>query len=138
MKTNFKKINLALVSAALMTTLWATTTYGQAGRQTTAAWIRDNTRITLNTYHPSGISDPASTARQNIVDTANCQPATTSGYSDVGVTHAWLHTGMLNCMKNMVVTFGYSYTVTEIAGGDHTTGSYHYPGTAFAVGVIKG
>src|SRR5262245_11002165 len=93
------KTHLILAAATLAIALSNTDALGQAGRQETAIWIRDNPSIILQTYHPSGISDPASTARQNIVDTANCQPAKTSGYSDVGVTSVWLHTGTLNCMK---------------------------------------
>ncbi len=129
---------LTLAAAAMLTVGGTSSVYGQAGRQQTAIYIRDDTRITLGTSHPSGISDPNSTARQNIVDTANCNPARTSGYSDVGVTSVWLHTGLLTCMRNLANTYGYTYRVTEIAGGDHSSGSYHYRGTAFDVGTING
>ena len=133
-----KKTHLVLASAVVAVALFESNTFAQAGRQATGIWIRDSSSITLNTSHPSGISDPASTARQNIVDTADCKAAKTSAYSDVGVTSVWLHTGMLNCMKSLVTTYGYTYRVTEIAGGDHSSTSYHYRGTAFDVSVING
>ncbi|MGI8966698.1 MAG: hypothetical protein ACR2H1_11500 [Limisphaerales bacterium] len=109
-----------------------------AERQELAIRVRDNSRIALYTSHTSGISDPASTARQNIVDAANCQPSKTSGYSDVGVTSVWLHTGMLDAMGRLVSSYGYSYGVTEIAGGDHSSTSRHYSGLAFDIYQING
>ncbi len=128
------------LAAALLLSAAASTTsvQAQAGRQQTAIYIRDDTRITLGTSHPSGITDTASTARQNIVDAAACLASKTSAYSDVGVTSVWLHTGLLTCMRNLANTYGYTYRVTEIAGGDHSSTSYHYRGTAFDVGTING
>lgn len=131
------KTRLALV-AALAAVASDSNVFAQAGRQENAIWIRDNGAITLQTSHPSGISDPDSTARANIVDTADCNTAETSNYADPGETEVWLHTGLLNCMKTLVATYGYSYRVTEIAGGDHSANSYHYRGTAFDVSVING
>ncbi|MGI8964944.1 MAG: hypothetical protein ACR2H1_02525, partial [Limisphaerales bacterium] len=87
-----------------------------ATRRRGAVAIRDNSRIALITYHVSGISDPASTARQNIVDCAGYGPSKTSGYSDVGVTEDWLNTSMLDCMAALANTYGYTYTVTELMG----------------------
>ena len=100
--------------------------------------IKDNSRIYLSTSHPSGISDPGSTARQNILDTSDGKKARTSGYSDVGTTYVWLHPNMLDCMDKLEGVYGYSYSVSEIAGGDHSAGSYHYAGTAFDVYTING
>jgi hypothetical protein len=132
------KTHLLLATATLAMVFSTSTSFAQAGRQATGIWIRDSGSITLDTSHPSGISDPNSTARANIVATANCQAATTSAYSDVGVTHPWLHTTMLSAMKSMVTTYGYTYRVSEIAGGDHSSGSYHYKGTAYDVYIING
>lgn len=129
---------ISLAAAALLTVGGSSSVYGQAGRQQTAIYIRDDSRITLATSHPSGITDTASTARQNIVDAAACRASKTSAYSDVGVTSVWLHTGLLTCMRNLANTYGYTYRVTEIAGGDHSSTSYHYRGTAFDVGTING
>lgn len=110
----------------------------QAGRQANAVFIRDSSAITLATSHSSGIVDADSTAKANIVDTALCTTAETSNYADPGETEVWLHTGLLNSMKILVTTYGYTYRVTEIAGGDHSANSYHYRGTAFDVSIING
>lgn len=133
-----KHTQIMLAAATLAGVLSSSDAFGQAGRQASAIYIRDSGSITLNTSHPSGILDADSTARANIVDTANCITAETSNYADPGETEVWLHTGLLSCMKNLVATYGYTYRVTEIAGGDHSSTSYHYRGTAFDVSTING
>jgi len=121
---------------------WSSLTSGGTSsggtRAELAAQIRDNSRITLLTSHPSGVYDPQSTAYQNIVDTANGLPAKTSSYSDVGRTSVYLSTAMLDTMNKLANTYGYSYRVTEIAGGDHSSTSRHYVGVAFDVNMING
>ncbi|HEY0607546.1 MAG TPA: peptidoglycan-binding protein [Herpetosiphonaceae bacterium] len=121
---------------------WSSLTSGSSGGGTSraqlAATIRDSSRVALLTYHVSGISDSASTARQNIVDTANGLAAKTSSYSDVGRTSVYLNTTMLNTMVKLANTYGYTYRVTEIAGGDHSSTSRHYVGVAFDVDMING
>jgi zinc D-Ala-D-Ala carboxypeptidase len=121
---------------------WSSLTSGGTSsggtRAELAAQIRNNSRITLLTTHPSGVSDSASTAYQNIVDTANGLPAKTSSYSDVGRTSVYLGTAMLDTMNKLATTYGYSYRVTEIAGGDHSSTSRHYVGVAFDVNMING
>src|SRR5688572_18360386 len=85
------KTCLILAAATAAVVFSNSNVFAQAGRQETAIWIRDNGSITLQDYHPSGISDPDSTARANINDTAACNTAETSNYSDVGETEVWLH-----------------------------------------------
>lgn len=108
---------------------------GGGGSDTTraqlAASIDANSRISLLTYHVSGISDPDSTAQANITDTKNGTTAETSNYSDVGEREVWLSTDMLNGMLKLATEKGYTFLITEIAGGDHTSGSNHYKGIAF-------
>lgn len=121
---------------------WSSLTSGSSGGGTSraqlAATIRDSSRITLLTFHVSGISDSPSTARQNIVDTANGLPAKTSSYSDVGRTNVYLSTSMLNTMVKLANSYGFTYRVTAIAGGDHSSTSRHYAGVAFDVDMING
>lgn len=113
-------------------------TSGGGTRAELAGQIRNNSRITLLNSHPSGVYDPSSTAYQNIVDTANGLPAKTSSYSDVGRTSVYLSTAMLDTMNKLANTYSYSYRVTEIAGGDHSSTSRHYVGVAFDVNMING
>ncbi len=110
----------------------------QSGRQANAIWIRDSAKVVNLTYHPSGISASASTARANIVDTAKCLQAQTSWYADPGTTYKWMHSGMLSTIKTLATTYGYSMVVTEYLGGDHSSNSRHYQGTAFDVSSING
>ncbi|HEY0737152.1 MAG TPA: peptidoglycan-binding protein [Herpetosiphonaceae bacterium] len=131
-----------VVDGSIGPATWSSLTSGSSGGGTSraqlAATIRDSSRITLLTYHVSGISDSPSTARQNIVDTANGLPAKTSSYSDVGRTSVYLNTTMLNTMVKLANTYGYTYRVTAIAGGDHSSTSRHYVGVAFDVDMING
>ncbi len=91
--------------------------------------------IDLLKLHPSGRRDGA-TAWHNIVDTANGRPANRSEYGSApgGVVH--LSVRMLKGM--LALAESYSFRVTEIAGGEHSRGSWHYQGTAFDVDIING
>src|SRR5687767_4578325 len=133
MKMKYWFVGCALVLATLSST---STAQAQSGRQATAIWIRDSAKIGLLYNDPYG--DNASSSRQNIVDTARCETAQTSARSDVGVQQVWLHTGMLSTMKTLVSSYGYSFFAGFIAGGDHSSGSYHYSGTAMDVSYING
>lgn len=104
-----------------------------------AAWIRDIPAFDLLTFHVGGQNDPQSTARQNIVDTANGLPAKTSDFSHVGRTNVNLDLDMLRGILSLHLLAGYSFRITAIAGGNHTsTSSRHYAGKAFDVDTING
>ncbi|MFF0273084.1 peptidoglycan-binding protein [Streptomyces sp. NPDC004330] len=104
---------------------------GGTSRAQLAASIDADSRISLLTYHVSGIVDADSTAQANITDTKNGTTAETSNYSDVGEREVWLSTAMLNGMLKLATERGYTFLVTEIAGGDHSSNSHHYRGLAF-------
>lgn len=133
-----KTLTLFAALTGLLATSQSARAVDACDRQELAEKIRDNSRIYLATSHSSGISSANSTARQNIIDTANGGRAHTSYYSDVGDTLVWLHPRLLDCMDRLEQVYGYSYSVSEIAGGDHSSGSYHYAGTAFDVYTING
>ncbi|GHJ92176.1 hypothetical protein SNE510_16950 [Streptomyces sp. NE5-10] len=104
---------------------------GGTSRAQLAASIDASSRISLLTYHVSGVVDADSTAQANITDTKNGTTAETSNYSDVGEREVWLSTAMLNGMLKLATERGYTFLVTEIAGGDHSSNSNHYKGIAF-------
>jgi hypothetical protein len=106
-------------------------------RQCLGIAIRDNTKITLNSFHPSGVIDDAYPS-SNIRDTANGGQAKRSSYGTAPGGYVWLSPRMLECMQLLTKTYGYSYRVTSIAGASHSSGSYHYAGTAFDVSTING
>ena len=103
-----------------------------------AATIRDTPAIGLANFHSSGRDDPQSTARQNILDAANGLPARTSAYSQVGATNVSLDPAMLRGMLNLFFDAGYTYRVSELAGGRHGDNSRHYAGKAVDVDIIAG
>lgn len=106
-----------------------------ATRAQLATSILNNHRITLATSHVSGVHDNA-TARQNIIDTANGGKAHRSSYGGAPGGTVYLSVNMLQGMLTLANT--YTFRVTEIAGGSHTTGSLHYAGRAFDVDTING
>ncbi len=99
--------------------------------------LNSSNRITLATVHPGG-TDAASTAGQNIRDTASGGQAATSPWSDVGVTRVWVSMPMLDGMSKLANIKGFSYSMSEVAGGDHSSGSRHYTGRAADFNVING
>ena len=89
-----------LLAGVSLTTLHFTTSalaVNACDRQNLAIRIRDNTRITLNMSHPSGVQDGAY-ARLNIIDTANGGQARRSAYGTAPGGTTWLDPRMLDCM----------------------------------------
>jgi hypothetical protein len=118
---------------------WAALTLSPAGgggtRAQLAATIRDSARISLWTRHDSGMIDSAY-ARTNIVDTANGGQARRSSYGNAPGGSVWLDTRLLSGM--IALSQSWSYSVSEIAGGSHSTTSRHYAGVAVDVASING
>jgi hypothetical protein len=103
-----------------------------------AAAIRDIPAIDLLTFHVGGQSDPASTARQNIVDSAAGLPAQTSDFSHVGRTGVSLDLNMLRGILSLHLENGFNFRVTAIAGSRHGATSRHYVGKAFDIDTVNG
>ncbi|MGI8966384.1 MAG: hypothetical protein ACR2H1_09915 [Limisphaerales bacterium] len=128
---------LLLSSAATFPFANSASAVNACDRQPIAARIRDNGRISLATTHSSGVSDSAN-ARQTIVDTANGGQAWRSAYGTAPGGTVWLDPRMLDCMERLANVFGYTYSVSETSGGSHSSGSYHYSGTAVDIYIING
>src|SRR5688572_4346208 len=135
MKTH-SPIPVLFAGAILLQFAQTASAVSAADRQCLAVDIRDNNRIYLSTTHPSGVVDNAN-ARQNIVDTANGQQAKRSSYGTAPGGTTWLDPRLLDCMSRLEVVYGYSYSVSELAGASHSAGSYHYYGTAKDVYIIR-
>ena len=99
--------------------------------QDLAKQILQNSNITLSP--PWGSQDSKSSVRQNITDTANGAPAWTSPSRQGGQIQASLDSRMLAGLLAVANNVP-SLNVTEILGGQHTTGSAHYKGLAFDIG----
>jgi chitosanase len=100
-----------------------------------ASQIAAEPRITLATAHVSGIDDRA-TARQNILDTAAGSLAQRSSYRTAPGGTVRLDPRMLSGLLRLAQT--YSFSVSEIAGGEHSPNSRHYAGVAADVNIING
>jgi zinc D-Ala-D-Ala carboxypeptidase len=104
-------------------------------RATLARRVLSSQRITLATFHPSGVVDNAN-ARKNIVDTAHGGRAHRSCYGTAPCGSVYLNVSMLRGMLEL--RNSYMFRVSEIAGGSHSPGSRHYAGKAFDVDIIDG
>ena len=133
----------ALLAALMVASVLGPTPTLAADAQTAAAQSRASLastilkthRITLATTHVSGVRDNA-TARDNIVDTAHGRRAHRSCYGTAPCGSVYLDVSMLRAMLQL--RKGFTFRVSEIAGGSHTAGSRHYAGKAFDVDVVDG
>ncbi|MDK0523387.1 peptidoglycan-binding protein [Streptomyces sp. ML-6] len=106
-------------------------------RAALAKQILAQKQIVLATVHPGG-KHAGSTARQNIVDTANGKGALTSPWGDKPNRRVALDPRMLNGLLKLRTQYGYRISVSEIVGGDHSSNSRHYAGIAFDITHING
>ncbi|MFF8914348.1 peptidoglycan-binding protein [Streptomyces sp. NPDC015032] len=110
---------------------------GGNNRAALAKQILARKQITLATVHPGG-THAGSTARQNIVDTANGKGALTSPWGDRPNRRVALDPRMLNGLLKLSTQYSYRLSVSEIVGGDHSGNSRHYAGIAFDITYING
>jgi len=110
---------------------------GGTDRAGLAQTIQGSGNITLWPYSPvSGSTSDGADARSNIRDTANGGAARRSSYGTAPGGSVYLDTRMLNGMLR--AADAYSFRVTSIAGGSHSSNSRHYAGLAYDVDVING
>lgn len=93
--------------------------------------------IRLLTQQVSGTRDGAD-ARSNISAIAQKGTARNSCYGKAPCGRVKLDARMLESMVLLRQVNGYSFRVTAIAGGSHSTRSRHYRGVAFDVDIING
>jgi hypothetical protein len=105
-------------------------------RKALAKAILSNPRIALLDYHVSGYKDQA-TAFDNMVQTAEGQPARRSYYGRSPGDSTKLDPRMLRALETLTRE-GYSFRITELAGGSHSSTSRHYDGVAFDIDYLNG
>lgn len=115
----------------------AATAQAAPGRAALAQQILRTQGIALATAHVGG-THAGSTARQNVIDTSRGKGAMTSPWSDVPNRRVALDTRMLNGILKLRTQHGFRISVSEIAGGDHSSRSRHYAGLAFDINYING
>jgi zinc D-Ala-D-Ala carboxypeptidase len=104
-------------------------------RKTLANGVLISPNIVLATTHASGKVDNAN-ARQNIVDTSNGTDASRSSYGTAPGGTVKLDLLMLASLLKLADTF--TFSISELAGGEHSVGSRHYNGVTVDVNVING
>ena len=105
-------------------------------RQTLAYSLLRNPRVGLADFHVSGRRDNA-TAIANMRQAELGQRSRCSSYQRAPGGATYLDTRMLWGMHYLTRS-GWSFRVTELAGGSHSAKSRHYAGAAFDVDYING
>lgn len=105
-------------------------------RKGLAKMIKNEPGITFLNYHVSGRRDSA-TARHNIEQTAKGLPAKRSYYGTGPGGACQLDVRMLKALY-ILAREGYTFRITELAGGSHSSKSRHYAGLAFDIDFLNG
>lgn len=87
-------------------------------------------------FHISRNRDEA-TAKHNIVQTAQGRAAKRSYYGTGPGGSVYLDVKMLRALM-ILANEGYTFRITELAGGSHSSRSRHYVGTAFDIDTLNG
>jgi hypothetical protein len=104
-------------------------------RRELAQRIVNNPRINLAKGHVSGVRDGTYPSAQ-LAAVARGEPAKRSAYQGAPGGTVPLDPGMLQAIEDLSGKFAFG--ISEIAGGSHGPGSYHYYGRAFDVNTING
>jgi peptidoglycan hydrolase-like protein with peptidoglycan-binding domain len=102
-----------------------------------ASRIANNGSISLLNFHVSGVVDGA-TAQANISDTAAGRAARRSSYGNAPGGSVYLDTRMLCGVLRLATDYGFTFRITEIAGGSHSANSRHYAGIAIDIDMLNG
>ena len=87
-------------------------------------------------FHISRNKDEA-TAQHNLVQTAEGRPAKRSYYGNGPGGAVDLDVRMLKALL-ILANEGYTFRITELAGGSHSSTSRHYSGLAFDIDTLNG
>ena len=93
-------------------------------------------RVTCLDYHVSGRRDQA-TAQHNLEQAARGGAVRRSSYGTAPGGWTMLDVKMLRGLLTLA-NEGYSFRITELAGGSHSSRSRHYVGTAFDIDMLNG
>lgn len=130
----------SLLVALLSFLFLESTSAQQAGssyeRSRLAAELLSHHRVVCLDYHVSGRRDNA-TAQDNLEQTANGGAARRSYYGRAPGGWTMLDIRMLRALVQLT-NEGYSFRITELAGGSHSSRSRHYNGVAFDIDKLNG
>lgn len=97
--------------------------------------ILESNAIVLADDHSSSNDDNA-TARQNILDTADGNPAARSNYDNAPGGTVMLDASLLDGILR--ISEEYTIHISELAGGSHSANSRHYAGVAVDINYVDG
>ena len=92
--------------------------------------------VSLLDFHVSRNRDEA-TAKHNLLQTAKGRAAKRSYYGTGPGGSVYLDVKMLRALM-ILANEGYTFRITELAGGSHSSRSRHYVGTAFDIDTLNG
>lgn len=101
-----------------------------------AQWLLKDAQTETLKFHVSGVKDQAS-AYHNLLHTSQGQRAKRSYYGRAPGGSTVLDIRMLRALY-ILRREGYSFRITEFAGGSHASKSRHYAGTAFDLDKLNG
>lgn len=101
-----------------------------------AQWLLRDAHTETLKYHVSGVRDQAS-AYHNLLHASQGQRAKRSYYGRAPGGSTVLDVRMLRALYTLRRE-GYSFRITELAGGSHARNSRHYAGTAFDIDKLNG
>ena len=125
-----------VISAGCATQSNPSSTRSISVRRGLANSLLHDPKVSLATFHVSGWHDRA-TALDNMRQAATGRSSRRSSYQRAPGGSTYLDNRMLRAMKGLIRD-GYSFRVTELAGGSHSSKSRHYAGAAFDVDYING
>jgi hypothetical protein len=126
----------ALVAGPLLLATGAQAQNESYERQRLAAELLTHPRVDALDYHVSGRRDSAS-AQDNLEQAASGGMVRRSSYGNAPGGWTQLDVRMLRALLTLA-NEGYSFRITEIAGGSHSSTSRHYSGLAFDVDMVNG
>lgn len=106
-----------------------------SARKVLAKSLLQDPKVSLANFHVSGRRDSA-TALDNMRQASAGKRSQRSSYQRAPGGATYLSTRMMRAMK-ILSREGYSYRVTELAGGSHSRNSSHYRGVSFDVDYIN-
>lgn len=125
---------LVLLPGAVSAELGASSNGGE--RAGLAAGLLRHSGVSLLDFHVSGVSDSA-TARDNLTQSATGRGAKRSYYGNGPGGATALDVRMLKALMTMA-NEGYTFRITEFAGGSHSCNSRHYCGVGFDIDTLNG
>ena len=147
MKSLLLKLSLALLASAFFSSCASSSkpkstpvkrrNPALSSRAALAREVLKHPKIILLKKQVSGRHDGAS-SYDNVASAARGYSAKRSSYGRAPGGYARLNTSMLRTMLYLANQRGYTYRVTSIAGGSHSSRSRHYNGVAFDVDMING